>query len=148
MVVDAQTLIFAAAFGGIDAIKLVPHLYMNYGSIIELLQTYMINGAPCLKALLSWVKTTNNISFIEDGFVDPEATITNAFSANFVSCCNIAQQRNIPYLYYDQIGPKFQTIPELGIPDSFQFVMIPSLCFNKLKATPDKLSTALYSLLK
>ena len=148
MVVDAQTLIFAAAFGGIDAIKLVPHLYMNYGSIIELQQTYMINGAPCLKALLSWVKTTNNISFIEDGFIDPEATITNAFSANFVSCCNIAQQRNIPYLYYDQIGPKFQTIPELGIPDSIQFVMIPSLCFNKLKATPDKLSTALYSLLK
>ena len=148
MVVDAQTLIFASAFGGIEAIKLVPHLYMNYGSIAEIQQTYMINGAPCLGDLLSWVKTANNITFVEDGFIEPESTIVNAFSKNFVSCCNIAQQKSIPYLYYDQIASKFQSIPELGIPNSIQFITIPSLCFNKLNAMPDKLAAALYSLLK
>lgn len=148
MVIDAQTLIFAATFGGIDAIKLVPRLYMNYGSIVELQQTYFINGATCLRELLSWVKTTDRITFVEDGFVDSENVIATAFSNNFVSCCNIARQRSIPYLYYDQAAPKFQNIPDFGIPDSIHFVMIPSLCFNKLKEFPDKLSAALYRLLK
>lgn len=148
LVVDAQTLIIAAAFGGLDAIKLVPKLYMNYGSVVELQQAYLINGAPCLEELLSWVKITSNITFVEDGFVDSESFIATAFSKNFVSCCNISQQKQIPYLYYDQVAPKFRNVPELGIPEGIQFVMIPSLCFNKLKDTPDKLAATLYSLLK
>lgn len=148
MVVDAQTLVFAAIFGGIEAVKMVQQLYMNYGSIDELQQTYMINGAPCLKELLTWLKTTNSVTYIEDGFVDSETTLSSALSNNFVSCCNIAQQRNIPYLYYDQIASKMQSIPEFCVPSDIRFVTIPSLCFNKLKTNPDKLASSIYSLLK
>ncbi len=148
MVVDAQTLIFSTVFGGFDAIKLVPRLYMNYGSIDEVQQTYLTNGTQSLRDLLSWLKIANNITFIEDGFIDLEKTVVAAFSKNFVSCCNIAQRRAIPYLYYDQIASKVKSIPELGIPNSIKFVTLPSVCFNKLKAMPEKLAAVLYSLLK
>lgn len=148
LVVDAQTLIFSTIFGGIDAIKLVPRLYMNYGSVVELQQTYFINAIPGLKELLSWMKTTSNIILVADGFADGDESITTAFSSNFVSCCDIAQQKNIPYVYCDQIAPKFQSVPDLGIANSIQFVSIPALCFNRLKADPDKLATTLHSLLK
>lgn len=148
LVVDAQTLIFASVFGGIDAIKLVPCLYVNYGSIEELQQTYIINGVPCLRELLSWIKTTNNIVYIEDGFVDAETTIGTAFSSNFISCCNIAKQKNIPYLYYDQIVSKLQNVPEFEIADGIQFITIPALCFDKLKTMPGEFAGVLYNLLK
>ena len=148
LVVDAQTLIFASVFGGLDAIKLVPRLYMNYGSVVELQQTYCINAIPCLKELLSWIKTTSNVTLVEDGFIYQDKPMIEALSSNFVVCCNIAQRRNVPYLYYDQIASKFQKVPDLGISESIRFISIPALCFNKLRAVPDKLAAALYSLLK
>lgn len=148
LVVDAQTLIFSTIFGGIDAIKLVPRLYMNYGSVVELQQTYFINAIPGLKELLSWMKTTSSIILVADGFADGDESITTAFSSNFVSCCDIAQQRNIPYVYCDQIAPKFQSVPELGISENIRFISIPALCFNRLRVAPDKLAATLHSLLK
>jgi hypothetical protein len=101
-----------------------------------------------LKELLTWLKNTKSITYIEDGFVDSETMLSSALSNHFVSSCNFAQRRNIPYLYYDQIAVKMQSIPEFGIASDIQFIMIPSLCFNKLKSMPDKLATTLYSLLR
>ncbi len=148
LVTDAQTLMIAALFGGIEAIKLIPRLYINFGSVADLQQAYFINGAPCLQELLSWIKNADNVMFVEDGFVDSEDFLVSAFSGNFVACCNISSQKNVPYLYCDTVAPKLQHITDIGIPKEIQFVSLPSLCFQLLEDKPQELSTALYGLMK
>lgn len=148
LVTDAQTLIIAALFGGIEAIKLIPKLYISFGSIADLQQAYFINGSPCLQKLLSWIKNADNVTFVENGFVDPEDFLVSAFSGNFVACCNICRKKNIPYLYCDIVAPKLQRIADVGISKEIQFVSLPTLCFQLLEDKPQELSTTLYGLLK
>ena len=143
LVTDAQTLIIAALFGGIEAIKLIPKLYISFGSIGDLQQAYFINGSPCLQKLLSWIKNADNVTFVENGFVDPEDFLVSAFSGNFVACCNICRKKNIPYLYCDIVAPKLQRIADVGISKEIQFVSLPTLCFQLLEDKPQELSTTL-----
>lgn len=147
LVTDAQTLILATLFGGIEAIKLIPKLYINYISLIDLQHAYFINGSPCLQELLSWLKHADNVTFVESGFIDSEGFLATAFSNSFVACCNTCKKRNIPYLYCDTVALKLQRLSDIEMLNEVKFVTLPALCFHTLDNKPKELSAALYGLL-
>lgn len=148
LVTDAQTLILAALFGGIEAIKLIPKLYINYMSIVDLQQAYFINGSPCLQELLSWLKHADNVTFVESGFIDSEGLLATEFSNSFVACCNTCKKRNIAYLYCDTVAIKLQRLADIELLNEVRFVTLPALCFHTLDNKPKELSVALYGLIR
>lgn len=148
LVTDAQTLLIAATFGGLEAIKKVPCLFVNYGSILELQNAYFINGSVCLEKLLFWLRSASNVYLVSDGFINSESLVATAFSNNFVSCCKICLDKKIPYLCGDYVASKAQKYAEVGVPGDIKFISIPAACFGKLNDEPDILARELYGLLK
>lgn len=148
IVVDALSLIIMAYHGCLDVLASFEDVYVNCRSVATIQQLYLSYEYPFVSDILAWLESAGNIVFKADGFVDEESTIVKLFSADFMACCNIATDLDVPFLYCDVLARKLQTIPESGILPTVEFVSIPAVCNKFLAQEPQRLSDVLYSLLK
>lgn len=148
IVVDGLTLVIIAYHGCLSVLDGFEHVYVNYRSVATVQQWFLCYGFTSLSEVLTWFQTASNVIFEPDGFIDDENPITEMFSGDFVACCNIASNRKIPYLYCDMTARNFQRIAELRIAPDVEFVSIPAACYKSFAKNAEKLSDALYSLLK
>lgn len=148
IVVDALTLIIIANHNCLPMLNGFSEVYVNYRSVAMIQQQFLGYGFSCLSDILAWFQEADNVIFRPDGFVDDESELAKLFSTNFQACCNIASSNKIPYLYCDLTAWNFQQISELGIAPEIEFVSIPAVCYKAYAQDQEKLSDALYSLMK
>lgn len=148
VVTDALTLAIMGYHDCLIALEKCERVYVNYRSIASLQQAYVSTGYPFLMDILTWLQTRDNLIFEADGFGDQECQIAELFSFDFIGCCNIASQKNIPFLYCDLVARRVQGIQGFEDIAAVEFVSIPGVCNKMLVHEPDKLENALYNLLK
>lgn len=147
LVVDAQTLIILAYYGCLPALSSIKHIHINYGSLITLQNYYLCHNYSYVSDLLRWIELADNIIFHPDGFIENENIIINALSRNFVACCIISKDNNVPFLYSDPSVRTCTAIPELNIFQKVSFVSIPALCNYYGQNHPKEREQMLYRLL-
>lgn len=148
IVTDALTLVLMAYHDCLNVLNAFETVYINCSSVATVQRLYLSYGHPSVSEVLSWLEAADNIVFRADGFVDQDNQVAKLFSEEFVSCCNIAADINIPFLYCDVLARKLQVLPESGPLVGVDFVSIPSVCNKILEEDPQRLSDVLYSLLK
>lgn len=147
IVVDAQTLIILSYYECLPALQSIPHIHINYGSIVFLQNIYLSFNSQCICKLLDWLVSADNIVFHPDGFVDDNSTFTTALSRNFVASCNISESSKIPLLYSDSFACACLDVPELSNYINTTLVSIPALCNHYGRAHPEAMEQMLYQLL-
>ncbi len=147
LVVDAQTLIFMSYYGCLSALQSITCLHINFGSVATLQYCYLSWDHPCIKDLMRWIESTDNIVFEADGFINDENVLTKTLSRDFVAGCNIAQKNKVPFLYLDAVASTYQAVPEIGIPENLSFISIPALCEFFGQTQPRLKDQMLYRLL-
>lgn len=147
LVVDAQTLIFLAFFDCLPALQCVKYLHITFSSVATLQYQYLSRNYAQINSLMKWFQSSDNIIFEADGFVK-ESKILDIFSRDFVAGCNVAHEKNIPFLFSDISAFQLQNIPDGGIPPDIVFISIPALCKRFGLEHKSQKNRMIYELLK
>lgn len=148
LVIDAQTLIMMSYYGCLSALEKIQCVHITYGSVSTLQYYFLAWGYPNITDLMNWLYLAQNVIYEPDGFVDEKGILVKAFSRDFVAGCNVALKKEIPFLFYDSVACKYQSVSEVGISEKIEFISIPALCYYAEKDQPDQLNQMLYNLLK
>lgn len=148
VVADALTLIILAFYDCLSVLQSIEHIHMNYGSLNILQNFYLSINYPCVNHLLKWIESTDNIIFHPDGFIEDDSIVVKALSKNFIACCAIAKDRNIPFLYSDPVAYAFTESSEVNTLQKAVFVSNPALCSYYGQIHPKERDQMLYRLLK
>lgn len=147
LVVDAQTLVILAHYDCLPALQCVKYLHISFSSVATLQYQYLSWNYPWINSLMKWLQSADNIVFEADGFVE-ESNISEIFSRDFITGCNVARKKNIPFLFSDVLAFKLQMTPDEKMLTGIDFISIPALCNRFGIEHKSQKNQMLYRLLK
>lgn len=148
VVVDDLTIVLLAYFKCLTLLDQVGKVHINYSSVWKLLSYYAAHEYACFDDAINWIKTSQNIVFEADGYVDETSDEVAVFSRNFVACTSIAAKKRIPFLYCDRTPALIKQITEGCSFQDATIISIPALCLSLDQNNQYSQSDLLYSLMK
>lgn len=126
LVLDANTLVILSYYKGLSLLSNIKNVHINYSTINTLQHYYMAYGYKYIKDTLMWIEEMKNIVIEVDGYCESESTISQAFSDNFAKTCNIARDKDIPFLCADMYADIFRISTQLREFANVKFISIPA----------------------
>lgn len=150
LVVDMYSLIILEISDCLYLLNEIPHVYIPYFLISKLQQFFLssaLGTTQHIENILSWIQSSSNVSYEADGIPWETSKLTNVFSEDFISCCNIARQHSIPYLTCETVAKRIQDTTPCEYSD-VNLISIPTVCAKISENLPEQCAKARYRLLK
>ena len=148
VVIDWITLSILAGHNCLDLLDHFDKVHMNWNSVVMLQFNFLSYGFPFQQEIIAWLGNTSNLVFEADGLMENESDDICLFGKDFISCCQIAANLKIPFLYCDSMASALQKCKVLKSTKNVQFVSIPAACYKAYENREKKLSDCLYSFMK
>ncbi len=148
IIIDAVSLVVLQYYGCIDVIQEIENVHICYSTLERLLENYQTtSNAGYVAKTIEWLRTATNIIWEPDGYKF-ESSLSDLIPTEFIVCCRIAAQKQIPLL---SIEPSVQILSLAE--EQRSFVDIKTICpvslgFDVFNDEPERLSTYLYKLLE
>ena len=149
VVVDAYSLIILELSDCLSLLNEVPHVHVPFQLInkLQLLYLSLPDSTEHLENILSWLRSSDNVCLEPDGLPWDGSKLSQIFSEDFIPCCNIARQLQVPYLTCEAVAGRIQLAEGCEYSD-INLISIPSLCSKVFENSLEQRASMRYNLLK